>query len=110
MMSNLNLDWKPEFGTIYTWFAMDKHGKIALFLNNCFGDIPRALLEINDIESLLDTVSDFIWEDLKEDVRYPEDKNGAMFLDYFSGWRFSKYTKDQFMSFLIEEYINRKKL
>ena len=49
-MSILNINWKPEFGAIFTWFAMDKNGKIAVMVNNCFGDLPKALLSINNVE------------------------------------------------------------
>jgi len=107
-MSSLDVNWKPEFGVIYTWFAMDKNGKIAVFLNNCFGNIPRSLLELNDIENLLDRIANFIWEDSQEYIRFSDNKNGEMFLDFFSGWRYGEYTKDQFMTYLMEDYIDRK--
>ncbi len=32
-MSDLNEHWEPSFGTIYTWFAMDKNGLIAVVLS-----------------------------------------------------------------------------
>ena len=37
-MSVLNINWEPGFGTIFTWFAMDKNGKIAVMINNGFGE------------------------------------------------------------------------
>lgn len=41
----LDLNWKPEFGTIYTWLARDCEGNVAVFVNNNWGDIPKCLLE-----------------------------------------------------------------
>ena len=32
-MSNLDENWKPMFGIVYTWFAMDKNGLIAVLIN-----------------------------------------------------------------------------
>ena len=48
-MSDLNENWKPTFGTIYTWFAMDKNGRIAMMMNNSWGDLPSSILSIKDI-------------------------------------------------------------
>lgn len=41
MMSGLNKDWCSEFGVVYTWFAMDKNGRVAVIVNNYFGDLPK---------------------------------------------------------------------
>ena len=49
-MANLDKDWRPEFGLIYTWYAMDKEGKIAMMINNNWGDLPKALLYIEGID------------------------------------------------------------
>ncbi len=37
MTSTLHSGWKPGFGIVYTWFGMDKNGKIGVFVNNCWG-------------------------------------------------------------------------
>ena len=60
-MEYLNEDWVPEFGTIYTWFAMDKFGKIAVMSNNCWGNIPKVLLKLQNTEEKLDVINE-IWE------------------------------------------------
>ncbi|WP_201510448.1 hypothetical protein [Psychrobacter aquaticus] len=59
-MSDLNKDWTPGFGTIYTWFAMDKNGRIAVMVNNCWGDLPQSVLNIPNAELLLDDLNDYI--------------------------------------------------
>ncbi|SEC99779.1 hypothetical protein SAMN04490185_2528 [Pseudomonas frederiksbergensis] len=32
----LNKYWRPGFGELITWFAMDKNGAVAVMVNNCF--------------------------------------------------------------------------
>ncbi|WP_380184884.1 hypothetical protein [Kalamiella sp. sgz302252] len=91
-MSILNLDWKPEFGTIYTWFAMDKFGKIAVMVNNCFGDLPKAILSIENAEVLLDELTDYMWEESDIYDSYPENKMGDTKVDLYSAQRFSHLT------------------
>lgn len=93
-MSNLNVDWKPEFGFIYTWFAMDKNGKIAVLVNNSFGDLPKKLLEIDNIEKYLDYLSEFIWEESDRYPNYPPNKLGSFVVDYFSKWRNKEISKE----------------
>ena len=83
-MSELNENWKPEFGTIFTWFAQDKFGRIAVMINNCFGDIPRSLLRIRNVEEWLDHATDFIWEESEKYREIPEDKMGEFSVDLFS--------------------------
>ena len=53
-MSILNINWEPGFGTIFTWFAMDKLGRVAVMVNNCWGWLPNARLSIDNFESLFD--------------------------------------------------------
>lgn len=86
-MSNLNENWKPMFGTIYTWFAIDKNGQIAVMINNCWGDIPKSILRISDAESLLDDMNEYMWEESDKYKTYPEDKHGELIVDLFSYWR-----------------------
>lgn len=62
-MSVLNENWEPDFGTIYTWFAMDKNGKIAVMVNNCFSDLLINLLRIKNVELLLDHLCEYMWEE-----------------------------------------------
>ncbi|ASY77454.1 hypothetical protein BJK05_06500 [Pectobacterium polaris] len=102
-MNTLNINWKPEFGTIFTWFAMDKHGKIAVMVNNCFGDLPKALLSINDAESLLDQLNEFLWEESEQFNVYPENKCGQTVSDLYSGLRFSHMaSREEFDQWLKE--------
>ncbi|WP_318841805.1 hypothetical protein [Dickeya oryzae] len=87
MMSSLNIDWKPEFGNIYTWFGMDRSGLIAMMVNNCFGDLPRPLLFLDNTESILDGLSEFVWEESCIYDKYPNDKCGEFSVDLYSFWR-----------------------
>lgn len=83
-MNASNNDWEPDFGTIYTWFAMDKNGKIALMVNNCWGWLPNSLLSINNFENLLDELNEFKWEESEKYTNYSENKNGETILDLYS--------------------------
>ncbi|WP_380181033.1 hypothetical protein [Kalamiella sp. sgz302252] len=89
-MNTLNIDWKPEFGTIFTWFSMDKAGRIAVMVNNCFGDLPKALLIKKDIEFLLDAMNEYIWEESALHLPYPKEKKGSFELDLYSSWRYGQ--------------------
>lgn len=86
-MSDLDKDWKPEFGTIYTWFAMDRNGLISVMVNNCWGDIPKTILKIPDAESLLDDISEYMWEESDKYINYPDNKEGRLIVDLYSYWR-----------------------
>ncbi|WP_127959314.1 hypothetical protein [Serratia microhaemolytica] len=86
-MNILDENWVPEFGTIFTWFAMDKNGRIAMMVNNCFGDLPKKLLCIDNIETLLDQLNEYIWEESKDFIRYPINKEGGFYVDLYSAWR-----------------------
>lgn len=89
-MSDLNVDWKPEFGTIYTWFSMDKNGLIAIMVNNNWGDIPQVILSLDNAENLLDNLNDFMWEESLIYDEYPENKKGKTILDLYSHLFFPK--------------------
>ncbi|MCX8640825.1 hypothetical protein J3U37_11980 [Gilliamella sp. B3172] len=102
-MSILNIHWKPEFGTIYTWFAMDKFGRIAVMVNNCFGNLPKALLSINNLELLLDQLTDYMWEESEIFKSYPKNKCGRTVLDLYSGLRFDYLPTRKDVEQLIQE-------
>ncbi|EDP9825580.1 hypothetical protein ACK1FJ_003420 [Salmonella enterica] len=93
-MSELDINWKPEFGTIYTWFAMDKKGHIAMMVNNCFGDLPLCLLKIPNIKSLFDDITDYIWDESEKYKAYSINKHGNTILDLYSHMKF-KHMKDR---------------
>lgn len=104
IMSQLKTSWEPGFGTIYTWFGMDKNGKIAVMVNNCWGWLPNALLSIDDFESLLDDLNEYKWEESEKFIDYPPNKRGQTILDLYSSLvhRNTKSRKE------IEDWINAK--
>jgi hypothetical protein len=83
-MVELNESWLPGFGEIVTWFAMDRHGRIAVMVNNCFGVLPKALLRTIDIEKGLDQLSEYMWGESDEFLSVPENKMGKTKLDCYS--------------------------
>lgn len=107
-MSDLNINWVPNFGVIYTWIAMDKNGKIAVMVNNCFGDLPRVLLKIDNIELYLDKLSEFLWEESEVYDNYPLNKNGQMILDLYSKWRYKNIEKNILIQELKEDLDSNK--
>lgn len=100
-MSVLNINWEPGFGTIFTWFAMDKNGKIAVMINNGFGDLPKALLLTKNIEELLNDLNEYMWEESQSFVEYPAPKNGFGQLDMYSSYLYH-YVKSRDE---VEKYI-----
>lgn len=71
----LNVDWRPGFGSIFTWFCMDKNGRIGMMVNNGFGDLPRSLLQLDNVESRLDELNELVWgesEKFQHDFHHPE--------------------------------------
>jgi hypothetical protein len=106
-MSILNINWKPEFGTIFTWFAMDKNGKIAVMVNNCFGDLPKCLLSIENAELLLDQLNEYMWEESSVYLTYPQNKRGDFKLDLYSYWRHkNNLGKEAIIAELINDFIH----
>ena len=69
-MSFLNPEWTPGFGSIVTWLAADKHGNIAVMVNNCWGNVPQAILNIDRADDLLEDQGDYIWGDSKKYLSY----------------------------------------
>lgn len=65
-MNTLNKNWQPSFGTMYYLLAVGMNGKIARMMNNNWGNIPQVLLSQNNIENILDSISEYIWEESKE--------------------------------------------
>lgn len=103
----LNSNWTPSFGVQYTWFGMDKHGKIGAFLNTCFGNIPRVLLEIRDIESVLDSLCEVVWNESERFSGCWEDKNGKAVLDLYSHAMFGGCSKDEVFDYLCDDLKKR---
>lgn len=83
-MNELNINWRPSFGTIYTWFAVDKNGLIAMMMNNSFGDLPQSILKIPNAELLLDNLNEYMWEESEIFNKYPANKKGETILDLYS--------------------------
>lgn len=81
---SIDKNWVPGFGEIVTWYAMDKTGAFAIMVNNCFGRLPTVLLDLPELESKLDRLSEYIWEESREYNQYPQNKNGHTILDQYS--------------------------
>lgn len=104
-MSGLNSEWRPGFGTIYTWLAMDKYGRIAVMVNNCYGDLPKALLSTVGGASLLDELSEFIWEESSLVSVYPENKLGGAEVDLYSAWRYQNINPEDILNELQRDLV-----
>lgn len=103
IMSDLNKDWTPTFGTVYTWFAMDKKGRIAVMVNNCWGDLPKSVLNIPNAELLLDDLNEYMWEESKIFNKYPTNKKGKTILDLYSSLVFRHLrTKQEVVNWVVE--------
>lgn len=101
----MDRNWQPGFGTIYTWFAMDRYGRLAVMVNNCFGDLPQALLAAVCVDVLLDNMSEFLWEESSLVSVYPEKKRGNAKVDLFSAWRYRGYSIDDVLTELKKSLI-----
>jgi len=88
----LSPDWKPEFGLIYTWLAADKHGSVAVFVNNNFGNIPSVLLALEGVERRLDDLTDFLHEESEKYEDHHFRKNGETVIDMYSSWQYKRYS------------------
>lgn len=103
-MSTLNINWQPEFGTMYYWLAVDSKGKIARMMNNNWGNIPLVLLQQDNIEETLDLISEYIWEESSLYLQYPKNKMGKTILDLYSSYP-TLYSKI-YMENFIEQNSN----
>ncbi|WVD68640.1 hypothetical protein RHO13_12895 [Orbus wheelerorum] len=72
-------------------------------VNNCFGDLPKALLSIYSVESLLDQLTDYMWEESEIFDSYPDNKCGCTILDLYSGLRFDYLPTRKDVEQLIQE-------
>lgn len=107
MSSDLNQNWKPEFGTIYTWYGVDKNGIIGVFVNNCWGGLPKCLLRVDNAEELLDSISEYLYEESEVFLPISPDKNGDYTVDMFPAWRGQK-TKEKVKQYHDEIFINNR--
>ncbi|AWH87792.1 hypothetical protein [Limnobaculum parvum] len=101
-MSLLNKNWKPSFGAVFTWFAMDKYGKIAVMINNSFGDLPQILLSIDSVDEMLTAINEYMWEESQYYTVYPPNKEGEALLDMYSAYVY-RHTSSRIE---VEKYIN----
>lgn len=109
-MYDLNVNWVPEFGSIVIWLAMDKNGKLALMVNNCWGDVPKVILVQNDIKQILYQINDFINEESDTYNFYPKDKEGDFILDFYSPLYVKNNDRNSIISNLKEDLLDRKNL
>lgn len=87
-MSVLSKEWHPEFGTIFTWFAIDKNNRIAMMVNNGYGELPKVLLGLKNVEALLDRFSEFVWGESSQFSNLSPNKEGELNVDLYSAWRY----------------------
>lgn len=102
----LDASWKPEWGCIYMWLASDKDGNVALFVNNNWGDIPKCLINIPNIEDKINILTDFLYEygdNLKE---YFFRKNGKTILNFYSKFQYQAHISEKNVLTEINEAIN----
>lgn len=109
-MYDLNVDWVPEFGFIVIWLAMDKNGKLALMVNNCWGDVPKVILVQNDIKQILYQINDFLNEESDTYNFYPKDKEGDFILDFYSSLYMKNNDHNSLISDLRKDLLDRKNL
>ena len=104
-VSILDENWTPGFGEIFTWFSMDKKGRIAVMVNNCYGNIPVCILRMKNINLWLDHINEYMWEESQKYTDYPEDKKGDFKVDLYSHVRYrSKNNKEEVEKEFKEEF------
>jgi len=91
-MNDLSLNWRPNFGTVYTWYAMDKFGRISQMVNNGWGDIPHSVLAINNVEFLLNSLTEYFWGESRTFHSTTEDKQGEFMIDLYDYWLTGRHT------------------
>lgn len=108
----LHEGWTPGFGSIFSWLAMDKNGKLSLMINNCWGDIPKIILAKQNVEEILGELNDFLNEESNIYNSYPKNKEGDFILDFFS----SLYTqrdgnsRETLVKYLQRDLLERKNI
>lgn len=84
IIEDLNINWKADGLSTYDWPAMDKNGKIAIMVNESWGDLPKALLSNDNAKSLLNPFFEHIYEGLDEYSQYSYNKHGQTILDLYA--------------------------
>lgn len=107
MSYDLSPIWEPGAGSIYTWYGMDKHGRLSVFINNCWGELPKCLLETKGISALLGELADFLTEESVVYTSIPADKNGDFIIDMIPAWIGPK-TKEEAIQDLNSIYKHKK--
>lgn len=101
-MSVLSKEWRPEFGIIFTWFAIDRRGRIAVMVNNCYGELPKALLDLENVDALLDKFSEFVWGESAEFLSFSPNREGKLKVDLYSAWRYRNFASKECVAKYLE--------
>lgn len=109
-MYDLNISWVPEFGYVINWLAMDKNGRLALMINNCWGDIPKVILAKENIKEVLYNINDFLNEESDIYSFYPRNKEGEFILDFYSSLYERNNNRNTLISYLKKDLLIRKNL
>lgn len=112
-MKKYSPEWTPGFGAIYFWVAMDKNKRIAVMINNNWGWIPKAVLTLPNIDSLMNELICYIWGESKIEKfishpRYLNNYNGGFNLDMLSYWYHKKIDRIKIINNLKKELAEGK--
>lgn len=112
-MKKYSPEWTPSFGAIYFWVAMDKNKRIAVMINNNWGWIPKAVLTLPNIDSLMNELICYIWGESKIEKfisypRYLNNYNGGFNLDMLSYWYHKKIDRIKIINNLKKELAEGK--
>lgn len=108
----LHRKWKPDFGSIVRWHAIDKNGKLACFINNCFGGVPKQLLNKHNINELKDNLNGYLDEESEIYSDYFNIQDGGFILDLFDSYSFSHVepSREKFIAYLNQSFLSVKNL
>ncbi|HEL7725349.1 TPA: hypothetical protein UL584_001892 [Stenotrophomonas maltophilia] len=72
-------------GSIFTWFATDVNGRLAMFLNNRFGPVPTCVQGVMDVRGRLRDLGEFAWGESSKHPAFTVG-GGGFSVDMYSRW------------------------
>ncbi|WP_414494136.1 hypothetical protein [Stenotrophomonas maltophilia] len=90
-------------GSIFTWFAMDVNGRLAMFLNNRFGPVPTCVQEIIGALEKLRDLGEFAWGESSKHPAFTVG-GGGFSVDMYSRWLNKSTSRSDLTRELQEEF------
>lgn len=91
-------------GAIITWFAIDINGRMAMFIDNRFGSVPKCVQELGNVCQLLRELGEFAWGESGNYPSFTVGQGGGFSVDMYSYWLNKDASRSDLTRELQEEF------